>query len=208
MNYSEDPKLPIFALKVLSRFMGHTSLQGNANKILMLERAAALRIFGCATGFNASRASYFLCYSSYTAAAQVSNVDLLGGYKRRKFLRDPRADEEAAIAKEITMVKKERELLLLQERVASRERVLEQHELHVKDIEAFVSRERERVEAFETKLRTKEAALLQQQRDLIDLQRSIEQQKGEVEAKCAEYEILLAELERKLQEAEAREDAL
>ncbi|MCO5596915.1 hypothetical protein L7F22_050986 [Adiantum nelumboides] len=116
--------------------------------------------------------------------------------------------EEAAIAKEITMVKKERELLLLQERVASRERVLEQHELHVKDTEAFVSRERVRVEAFATTLRTKEAALPQQQRDLIDLQRSIDEQKAEVEAKCAEYEILLAELERKRTVFEDENDRL
>lgn len=87
MNFSEDAELPIFAFKVLSRFMGYTPLQINANKVLLLERAAALRIFGYAVGFNASRAGYFLCYSSYAAAAEVSDINLLGGYRRRKFLR-------------------------------------------------------------------------------------------------------------------------
>lgn len=60
MQYSEEPELPIFALKVLSRFLGYSPLPMNANKILLLERASALRIFGYAAGFNASRAGYFL----------------------------------------------------------------------------------------------------------------------------------------------------
>lgn len=87
MTFSEDAEIPIFAIKVLSHFMGFTSLQANANKVLFIERAAALRIFGYAPGFNASRAGYFLCYSSYASGAGESDINVLGGYRRRKFLR-------------------------------------------------------------------------------------------------------------------------
>lgn len=87
MNFSKDAELPVFALKVLSRFMGYTLLQINANKVWLLERAAALRIFGYAASFNASRAGYFLYYSSYAATVEESDINLLGGNRRRKYLR-------------------------------------------------------------------------------------------------------------------------
>ena len=56
MVYSNDLELPFFALKVLSRFMGYTPIPMNANKVLLLERVVALRIFGYVASFNASRA--------------------------------------------------------------------------------------------------------------------------------------------------------
>lgn len=86
-QFSEDPDLSLFALKTLSKYMGFHPLQSNSNKVLLLERSAAFRIFGHAPGFQASRAGYFLCYSSYALASNQKDLNLLGGYKRRKFLR-------------------------------------------------------------------------------------------------------------------------
>lgn len=86
-QFSEDPEVSMFAMKVLSIFMGYIPLQMNTNKILLIERAAAFRIFGQAPRFNSSRSGYFLCYSSYALAAKDKDVKLLAGYKRRKYLR-------------------------------------------------------------------------------------------------------------------------
>lgn len=78
----------MFALKVLSRFMGYNHpIQFNANKIMMLEKSAALRIFGYGPGFWPSRAGYFLCYSAYALAHGEKDLEKLSGYKRKKFLR-------------------------------------------------------------------------------------------------------------------------
>ena len=86
-QFSEDPEVPLFALKTLSRFMGYHTLQMNSNKVLLLERSAVLRIFGYAPGFQASRAGYFLCFSSYVIASKEKDVKLLGGYNRKKYPR-------------------------------------------------------------------------------------------------------------------------
>ncbi|MCO5583885.1 hypothetical protein L7F22_037801 [Adiantum nelumboides] len=87
-QFSDHPELPMFAIKTLSRFMGFLPLPNNVNRILLLvKRTAAFRIFGYALGFHGSRAGYFLCYSSYVLSNKDTNVKLLAGYKRRKFLR-------------------------------------------------------------------------------------------------------------------------
>ncbi|MCO5547068.1 hypothetical protein L7F22_000509 [Adiantum nelumboides] len=86
-QFSDHLELSMFAIKTLSRFMGFLPLPKNVNRILLLERAAAFRIFGYAPGFHGSRAGYFLCYSSYVISNNDTNVKLLAGYKRRKFLR-------------------------------------------------------------------------------------------------------------------------
>lgn len=85
--YSENAEIPLFVLKVLSRIFGYSPVHFNANKIMLLERTAAFRIFGLSPGFNTSRSGYFLCYSSYLLADGKTNVKTLEGYTRKKFLR-------------------------------------------------------------------------------------------------------------------------
>lgn len=85
--FSENPEFPMFALKVLSCFMGFLPIQFNANKIMLLEKTCAMRIFGYGPGFWASRAGYFLCYASYALAHEETDVNRIGGYSRKKFLR-------------------------------------------------------------------------------------------------------------------------
>ena len=85
--YSEDAKIPLFALKVLSRIIGYSLVNFNAHKVVLLERTAAIRIFGYAPGFNTSRSGYFLCYSGYLLVDGNTNVKTIEGYSRKKFLR-------------------------------------------------------------------------------------------------------------------------
>ncbi len=77
----------MFALKVLSRFMGYYPLQMNSNKVLLLERLAALIIFGYGLGFQASRAGYCLCFSTYAIASKEKDDKILRSYNRKKYLR-------------------------------------------------------------------------------------------------------------------------
>ena len=53
--YSEDAEIPLFALKVLCQELLDTPLNFNAHKVVLLERTAAIRIFGYAPGFKTSR---------------------------------------------------------------------------------------------------------------------------------------------------------
>lgn len=85
--FSEKPDLPLFALKILSKFLGPSPIQFNANKVMLIERNAAQRIFGVSPGFNCSRAGYFLCYASYLLANKEKDLKQLGGYSRKKYLR-------------------------------------------------------------------------------------------------------------------------
>ncbi|MCO5595446.1 hypothetical protein L7F22_049488 [Adiantum nelumboides] len=55
-QFSDHPKLPMFAIKTLSRFMDFVPLPNNVNRILLLERALAFRNFGYAPSFHGSRA--------------------------------------------------------------------------------------------------------------------------------------------------------
>ena len=102
-QFSEDPEVPLFALKALSKFMDYHPLQMNSNKVLLLERSAALRIFGYAPGFQASRAGYFLCFSSYVMAFKEEDVKYLGGYNRKKYLRYRGALPTQGISKRLKM---------------------------------------------------------------------------------------------------------
>lgn len=100
-NFSEKPDLPLFALKILSRFLGPSPIQANANKVMLLERNAAQRIFGVSPGFNCSRAGYFLCYASYLLANKEKDMKQLGGYSRKKYLRYRGDMPEEAVVKRI-----------------------------------------------------------------------------------------------------------
>lgn len=85
--YSDSPDVPMFAMKVLSRLMGYSYIPFNANKIMLLEKTAAVRIFGYSPGLWSSRAGYFLCYSAYALANKNTDTKPLEGYSRKKFLR-------------------------------------------------------------------------------------------------------------------------
>eukprot|EP00249_Psilotum_nudum_P024873 c29314_g1_i2 orf=372-4238(-) len=87
------------------------------------------------------------------------------------------AREENAVNQEISIVKKEQEVLVLQEKLANRERTVEMHEQDVKDIEALAMKERDRLEVLERELKQKEDTFL-----------SLEVKKTECEAAIAEMD--------------------
>ncbi|MCO5570263.1 hypothetical protein L7F22_023982 [Adiantum nelumboides] len=87
-EYSEDSaKFPLFAMKVLTRFCGGHPLQLNAERLILIEKQFALRVFGIGYG---CQAPYILSYTSHALAARVENPESLDPYCKRLFLRGKR----------------------------------------------------------------------------------------------------------------------
>ena len=101
-KYSDDASIPILALKALSRYMGYSFIPNNVTRIMLIEKTAAIRIFGYGPSFWPSRAGYFLCYAAYALGHGMKSVESLQGYTRKKFLRyrgDMPDDEDSSVKK-------------------------------------------------------------------------------------------------------------
>lgn len=87
-EYSEDnAKFPLFAFKVLSRFCGGNDIAMNAEKVVLVEKQFALRIFGQGPGCQALRCPYYLSYSAAAIAAGIKDPDTLSIYGKKDLLR-------------------------------------------------------------------------------------------------------------------------
>ena len=88
MEYSKDTaKFPLFALKVLSRFCGGYNIAQNANRIVLIERQFALRIFGQGICCQALRAPYYLAYVAQALMLGITEADQLPEYGKRILMR-------------------------------------------------------------------------------------------------------------------------
>lgn len=99
-EYSEDKaKFPLFAFKVLSRFCGGHEIAFNAEKVILVEKQFALRIFGQGPGCQALRSPYYLAYSAGAIAAGIKDPENLLMYGKRDLLRSNkgRSIQEAAV---------------------------------------------------------------------------------------------------------------
>ena len=87
-DFSQDNgKFSLFALKVLSRFCGGYSMPLNAEKVIMVEKQFALRVFGIGFGCQALRSSYYLSYTAQAIAAGIKEPENLHPYGKRHFMR-------------------------------------------------------------------------------------------------------------------------
>ena len=92
----------VFLIKALSRYMGYSFIPNNVTRIMLIERTAAIRIFGYGPGFWPSKAGYFLCYAAYALGHGMKSVESLQGYTRKTFLcyrGDMPDDEESSVKK-------------------------------------------------------------------------------------------------------------
>ena len=88
MEYSKDTtKFPLFALKVLSRFCGGYNIAKNANRIVLIERQFALRIFGQGICCQALRAPYYLAYVAQALMLGITEANQLLEYGKRILMR-------------------------------------------------------------------------------------------------------------------------
>lgn len=87
-EYSEDnAKFPLFAFKILSRFLGGKHIALNTDKVILVEKRFALRVFGQGPGCQALRCAYYLGYAAAAIAAGVKDPDTLLDYGKRALIR-------------------------------------------------------------------------------------------------------------------------
>ena len=88
-KYTEKPQLPLLAFKALSRVVGSKPINKGVDKIILVEKQEAIRIFGYMPGLNVCRASYFATLGAYMLAHVGCARDLLRlkDYKKQKYLR-------------------------------------------------------------------------------------------------------------------------
>ena len=87
-EYSEDnAKFPLFAFKILSRFFGGKHIALNTEKVILVEKQFALRVFGQGPGCQALRCGYYLAYSAAAIAAGIKEPATLMDYGKRALIR-------------------------------------------------------------------------------------------------------------------------
>lgn len=87
-EFSKDnATFPLFAFKVLSRFCGGCEVPSNAEKVVLVEKQFALRVFGQGRGCQALRCPYYLAYSASAIAAGTKDPDMLTAYGKRDLIR-------------------------------------------------------------------------------------------------------------------------
>lgn len=88
-KFSTSPDVPIMALKALSRVVGSEPLHRGVEKIILVEKQEAIRIFGYMPGLVASRAAYYGTLGAYILAHKGSVQDMknLMGYRKQDFLK-------------------------------------------------------------------------------------------------------------------------
>ena len=89
IKFTENSHLPFLAFKALSKFVGSRPIGKGADKIILIEKQEAIRIFGYMPGLNASRLAYFATLGAYMLAHVGSSKELvrLKDYKKQEYLR-------------------------------------------------------------------------------------------------------------------------
>ena len=73
----------MFAIKVLSCYLGGYIVRMNARKVMLVEKQLALDIFGQAPGVYAMRNKYYLAYGAYGLSCGVRDSRQLTEYGKR-----------------------------------------------------------------------------------------------------------------------------
>ena len=68
IKFTKNSHLPFLAFKALSKFVGSRPIGKGADKIVLIEKLEAIRIFGYMPGLNASRAASFATHGAYMLA--------------------------------------------------------------------------------------------------------------------------------------------
>ena len=88
-KYTENWQVPHLAFKALSKIVGSRPISKGVDKIILLEKEEAIRIFGFMPGFNGSRAAYFATLGAYMLSHTGSAKELikLKDYRKHEYLR-------------------------------------------------------------------------------------------------------------------------
>lgn len=79
--------MPVFALKILSGYLGGYLVSLNAKKVMLLQKHAIIKIFGYAYGLQGSLAAHYLTYTGYALSIGVTDPKNLTSGGKRYLLR-------------------------------------------------------------------------------------------------------------------------
>ena len=88
-EFSNDgAKFPLFALKVLSKFCGGYDAPKNADKIVLIERQFAIRVFGQGLYCQSLRSPYYIAYAAQALILGIAEAEQLPVYGKRFLMRN------------------------------------------------------------------------------------------------------------------------
>ena len=94
---SREPLLPMLAIKALAKVVGPYQLPSGLEKLILVEKEEAIRVFGFFPGLVGSRASYFGTMASYVLAHSGDLKRQMIGYNKQKFLKFRGEDDEEGL---------------------------------------------------------------------------------------------------------------
>lgn len=86
-KYSNSVYSPLLTFKTLSHFLGGHPISRGVSKVILLEKQAAIQVFGYGCGMMCSRAGYFLSYTAYAKALGIDDPKDLTPYGKHHMLR-------------------------------------------------------------------------------------------------------------------------
>ena len=84
IKFTENAMIPLMAFKALSKFVGSQPFNKGVDKIILLEKEEAIRVFGYMPGLHGSKAAYFAVMGSYLLSHVGSAQPLLSLKDYRK----------------------------------------------------------------------------------------------------------------------------
>ncbi|MCO5555018.1 hypothetical protein L7F22_008557 [Adiantum nelumboides] len=85
---NDNVDLPLMTLKTLSRYLGGALVRWNVDKIMLLEKQAALTMFGQGPGVYGLRSRYFLTQAAYGLVYGITDPGQLIEYGKHDLLRN------------------------------------------------------------------------------------------------------------------------
>ena len=93
-KFTREPLLPMLAIKALAKVVGSYQLPPGLEKLILVEKEEAIRVFGFFPDLVGSRAGYFGTMASYVLAHSGDLKRQMIGYNKQKFLKFRGKDDE------------------------------------------------------------------------------------------------------------------
>ena len=86
-KFTTEPNFPFLAIKAMSKVVGSHKFPPGLEKIILVEKEQAIRVFGFFTGLVGSRGGYFGAMASYVLANSGDLIRQLTCYNKQKYLK-------------------------------------------------------------------------------------------------------------------------
>ncbi len=88
-KFSNNSQIPILALKALSGIVGSHAIPKTAEKVVLIEKEEAIRIFGFLPGCDGSRSAYFATMAAYVLShtGDPLESEKITSYRKQEYLK-------------------------------------------------------------------------------------------------------------------------